>query len=169
MLRALTLPGRRVRDAAAVSALRARRAGEKVVRFFHDRGVRAPHIAEMWSAYASLTETPNRHAFIRTMRAVIDPGRPDRQREGPPLPRRRRADADRVGRPRRHHPGRSTPTPRTRCCRRAGSRSSKGPGHFLHVEHPPRFAEVLRDFIERTQPAQRNVGTYREMLRAGAA
>jgi hypothetical protein len=35
--------------------------------------VRAPHVAEMRRAYASLTETPNRRAFIRTVRAVIDP------------------------------------------------------------------------------------------------
>jgi pimeloyl-ACP methyl ester carboxylesterase len=51
-----------------------RKAGDKVMRFFRDRGVRAPHVAEMWQAYASLTETPNRQAFVRTVRGVIDPG-----------------------------------------------------------------------------------------------
>jgi hypothetical protein len=57
----------------------ARSGGEKVVTFFRNRR-RAPHIAEMWSAYASLTETENRHGVIRTVRAVIDPA--DTVREG---------------------------------------------------------------------------------------
>src|SRR5262249_2333171 len=48
--------------------------GDAVERFLRDRGVRNPRAAEMWSAYASLTESRNRPAFVRTMRAVIDPG-----------------------------------------------------------------------------------------------
>ena len=73
MLRALTLPGAEYVIPLLFPRF-VRRGGDKLMRFFHDRGVRAPHFAEMWSAYASLTETPNRHAFIRTLRAVIDPG-----------------------------------------------------------------------------------------------
>ncbi len=45
----------------------------------------------------------------------------------------------------------------------------EGAGHFLHVEHPARFAAMLRDFVERTEPASRDLGSYRELLRAGAA
>jgi pimeloyl-ACP methyl ester carboxylesterase len=73
VLRALALPGAEY-VIPPLFPRAARRAGDKVVRFFHERGVRAPHVAEMWQAYASLTETPNRRAFIRTVRAVIDPG-----------------------------------------------------------------------------------------------
>ena len=71
MLRLLTLPGAEYVMPVLFPRF-ARRRGEKVVAFFRDRGMRAPHVAEMWSAYASLTETENRHAFIRTLRAVID-------------------------------------------------------------------------------------------------
>ncbi len=38
--------------------------GNNLGRFFHDRGLRAPHIAEMWRAYASLAEPENRAAFV---------------------------------------------------------------------------------------------------------
>src|SRR5512134_1051494 len=48
--------------------------GERVSAFLRESGVRVPHVAEMWSAYASLTEAENRRAFIRTLRAVMDPG-----------------------------------------------------------------------------------------------
>jgi pimeloyl-ACP methyl ester carboxylesterase len=72
VLRALTFPGAEYVIPPRFPRF-ARRAGDKVMHFFQDRGL-APHIAEMWSAYASLTERPNRHAFIRTVRAVIDPG-----------------------------------------------------------------------------------------------
>ena len=44
----------------------------------------------------------------------------------------------------------------------------EGAGHFLHVEQPLRFAEMLRDFIESTEPTQRDPGAFREMLLARA-
>ena len=42
-------------------------------------------------------------------------------------------------------------------------------GHFLHAEEPERFAEVLDDFIARTEPSRRDAVAFREMLlrRAG--
>ena len=45
----------------------------------------------------------------------------------------------------------------------------EGAGHFLHVEQPLRFAEVLRDFIESTTPARRDVESYRDLLLARAS
>ncbi len=167
VLRALTLPGAEYVIPPLFPRF-ARRAGEKVMHFFHDRGVHAPHIAEMWNAYASLTETPNRHAFIRTVRAVIDPGGQtvsarDRLYLAAAVPTMivwgDRDDIIPVAHAHATH----------RLLRKSRLEIFEGAGHFLHVEHPRRFAEVLRDFIESTEPAQRDVGTFREMLltRAG--
>ena len=167
MLRALTLPGAEFLMPVLFPRF-VRAGGEKVVRFFHDRGVRAPHIAEMWSAYASLTQTENRHAFIRTMRAVIDPGgqtvsAKDRLYLAAAVPTLIAwGDRDDII-PVQHAYDAHALLPDSQL------EIFEGAGHFLHVEHPARFAEVLRDFIERTKPAMRTVDTYREMLRAGAA
>jgi pimeloyl-ACP methyl ester carboxylesterase len=166
VLRALTLPGAEYVIPPLFPRV-ARRAGDKVMRFFRDRGVRAPHVAEMWKAYASLTETPNRHAFIRTVRAVIDPG-------GQSVSARDRlylaaavpiliawGDRDDII-PVAHAHATHELLPQSRL------EIFEGAGHFLHVEHPLRFAEVLRDFIESTEPAQRDASTFREMLLARA-
>lgn len=48
--------------------------GDKLVQSLHQRGIGLGHVSEMWSAYASLAEAENRHAFARTIRSVIDPG-----------------------------------------------------------------------------------------------
>ncbi|RIL06338.1 MAG: alpha/beta hydrolase [Proteobacteria bacterium] len=167
VLRALTLPGAEYVIPPLFPRF-ARSAGEKVMRFFTERGVRAPHVAEMWSAYASLTETPNRHAFIRTVRAVIDPG-------GQTVSARDRlylaesvptmivwGDRDDIIPVAHAHAAHALiPNSRLEIFERAG--------HFLHVEHPLRFAERLRDFVESTEPAVRDVASFRETLlsRAG--
>jgi pimeloyl-ACP methyl ester carboxylesterase len=48
--------------------------GTNVGRFAGRRGVRSKRLAEMWRAYSSLAGAPNRSAFVRTMRGVIEPG-----------------------------------------------------------------------------------------------
>jgi len=45
----------------------------------------------------------------------------------------------------------------------------EGAGHFLHAEQPTRFAELLGEFIETTEPARRDLASYRELLRARPA
>ena len=167
VLRALALPGAEY-VIPPLFPRAARRAGDKLVRFFQERGVRAPHVAEMWQAYASLTETPNRRAFIRTVRAVIDPG-------GQTVSARDRlylaaavptlivwGDQDEII-PVAHAHAAHELMPESRL------EIFEGAGHFLHVEQPLRFAETLRDFVESTEPAQRDASTFREMLleRAG--
>jgi pimeloyl-ACP methyl ester carboxylesterase len=160
VLRALTLPGAEYVIPPLFPRF-ARRAGEKVMRFFRDRGVRAPHIAEMWNAYASLTESPNRQAFIRTVRAVIDPG-------GQTVSARDRlylaawGDRDDIFPAEHAHATHARP-PQSRLEIFAGA------GHFLHVEHPQRFAELLCDFVENTEPALRDASTFRETLQARAS
>jgi pimeloyl-ACP methyl ester carboxylesterase len=145
----------------------ARDAGERAVAFFRERGVRAPHLAEVWNAYASLTETPNRHAFIRTVRAVIDPGGQavsamDRLYLASEVPTLIAwGDRDNII-PVTHAHAAHELLP--------GSRLEifEGSGHFLHVEEPVRFAELLDDFVQSTAPARAGLETYRERLRAPA-
>jgi pimeloyl-ACP methyl ester carboxylesterase len=163
VLRALALPGAEY-VLPPLFPRAARRAGDKLVRFFHERGVRAPHVAEMWQAYASLTETPNRRAFIRTVRAVIDPG-------GQTVSARDRlylaaavptlivwGDQDDI-----------IPVAHARAAHELMPESRleifEGAGHFLHVEQPLRFAETLRDFVESTTPVHRDASHFREALR----
>ena len=48
--------------------------GDGVFECLDRRQIRWPRGVEMWRAYASLTSSENRKAFIRTVRGVIDPG-----------------------------------------------------------------------------------------------
>jgi pimeloyl-ACP methyl ester carboxylesterase len=144
-----------------------RRGGDAARRVLEGVGVHAPHLAEMWQAYASLTETENRHAFVRTLRAVIDPGGQtvsandrlylaagmptlivwgDRD---PVIPVQHAYDAHAA---------------------MAGSRLEivEGAGHFPHVEDPRRFVEVLSDFMQSTAPARASEIPWRDLLARGA-
>jgi pimeloyl-ACP methyl ester carboxylesterase len=122
----------------------------------------------MWSAYASLTETENRRAFVRTLRAVIDP----RGQTVSALDRLYLAqavptlivwgDEDSII-PVEHAYAAHARLPSARL------EIFPGAGHFVHVEQPQRFAEVLRDFIETTPPARRDLESYRELLLARAS
>jgi len=167
VLRAMTLPGAEYLMPVLFPRF-ARRAGEKFLAFFRDRGVRAPHVAEMWSAYASLTETPNRHAFIRTVRAVIDPGGQtvsarDRLYLAEDVPMMivwgERDDIIPVA----HAHAAHALLPKSRL------EIFEGAGHFVHVEQPIRFAELLRDFVEQSEPARRDSESFRERLLARAS
>jgi pimeloyl-ACP methyl ester carboxylesterase len=164
LLRLLTLPGSEwVLPIACPRSLRDR--GNGLARFLHERGIRAPHLAEIWRAYASLAEPENRHAFIRTLRAVIDPG------------------GQTVSANDRLYLAQSVPTlivwgdrddiipvahAHTAHALMPGSRLEifEGGGHFLHVEEPVRFAALLADFIAQTEPARRDAATLRELLQS---
>jgi pimeloyl-ACP methyl ester carboxylesterase len=73
ILRALTLPAAEYVMPLLFPAF-VRRWGDAVDRFVSRNGWSAPRVAEIWHAYGSLTEVENRQAFVRTLRAVIDPG-----------------------------------------------------------------------------------------------
>jgi pimeloyl-ACP methyl ester carboxylesterase len=51
-----------------------RRWGDPVARFLRAWGIRNGRAADVWRSYRSLTDPGNRAAFVRTARAVIDPG-----------------------------------------------------------------------------------------------
>lgn len=140
--------------------------GNSVMGWFGERGLRAPRASEMWRAYGSLTDTRNRRAFVRTLRAVVDHG-------GQSVSARDRlyltgavptlliwGDHDTVI-PVSHAYSAHEEMP--------GSELEifEGAGHFPHVEDPQRFVDVLDDFIRRTEPADASEATWRETLRSG--
>jgi pimeloyl-ACP methyl ester carboxylesterase len=142
--------------------------GNRVGAFLHERGLRAPHVAEMWSAYASLAEPDKRHAFVRTLRAVIGPGgqtvsAADRLYLAAAVPTLILwGDQDDIIPVEHAHRAHEL---------MPGSRLEifEGAGHFLHLEEPAKFAEILGDFIARTEPARRDLQSLRELLRARAS
>ena len=163
MLRVLTLPGAEfIMPVLFPSFVRDR--GNDLSQFLLRKGLRAPRIAEMWRAYVSLAEPENRRAFVRTLRAVVDPG-------GQVVSAKDRlyltvgmptlivwGDADHI-----------IPVAHAYAAHEAmpGSRLEvfEGVGHFPHAEEPLRFAAVLTDFIETTKPALLGSQEFRERVR----
>jgi pimeloyl-ACP methyl ester carboxylesterase len=47
-------------------------AGNKLRSWFSAAGIESPRGAELWSAYSSLSDSETRHAFLRTLRSVVD-------------------------------------------------------------------------------------------------
>lgn len=144
-----------------------RKPGNALSRQLRDRGLRAPRLAEMWRAYASLTEPENRAAFVRTLRAVIDLGgqtvsATDRLYLTAAVPTLivwgDRDDIIPVAHAHEAH------------AQMPGSRLEvlPGVGHFPQSEEPVRFAELLVDFVTSTQPARGDLRHYRELMRARA-
>jgi len=163
MLRVLTLPGAEFIMPVLFPAF-VRDRGNDLSQFLLRRGLRAPRIAEMWRAYVSLAEPENRRAFVRTLRAVVDPG-------GQVVSAKDRlyltvgmptlivwGDADRI-----------IPVAHAYAAHEAmpGSRLEvfEGVGHFPHAEEPLRFAAVLTNFIETTKPALLGRQEFSELVR----
>jgi pimeloyl-ACP methyl ester carboxylesterase len=119
----------------------------------------APVVAELWRSYASLSDDATRRAFLRTLRAVVDPrgqavsasNRLHLAAEVPTLIVW--GDADPII-PVEHAHAAHASIP--------GSRLEifEGVGHYPHCEAPARFVEVLSDFIETTLPARVAVAAH---------
>ena len=113
----------------------------------------APVVAELWRSYASLVDDAARRAFLRTLRAVVDPrgqavsafNRLHLAAEVPTLIVW--GDADPIIPVDHAHAARAS---------MPGSRLEifEGVGHYPHCEAPERFVEVLSEFIETTMPAR---------------
>jgi pimeloyl-ACP methyl ester carboxylesterase len=125
-----------------------------------------PDAVEVARGYASLSDPEARHAFVQTMRAVIDHG-------GQRVSARDRlyltenmpsmllwGERDRII-PAAHGAEAHAEMP--------GSRLEvfEEAGHFPHVKHPRRFAQALHSFISETEPAELNDQTLREVLLRG--
>jgi pimeloyl-ACP methyl ester carboxylesterase len=167
ILRLLTLPAAELAMPLLFPRF-ARDLGERASAFLARRGVRAPHAKEIWRAYASLSEPESRRAFLRTLRAVIDPrgqtvSATDRLYLTASVPTLivwgDRDDIIPVEHAHRAH------------ALMPGSRLEifEGSGHFLHAEEPARFAALLAEFVAGTEPARSDIEAYREMLLAHAS
>jgi pimeloyl-ACP methyl ester carboxylesterase len=123
--------------------------GNKLRSWFSATGIQSPRGAEIWSAYSSLSDAKTRQAFLRTLRAVVDPrgqavsalNRLHLTSELPTMVIW--GDQDRII-PVEHgyalHEA------------RAGSRLEvlEGVGHFPHVERPSEVVDLIDDFIKTT-------------------
>jgi pimeloyl-ACP methyl ester carboxylesterase len=125
----------------------------------------APVVAELWRSYASLGDDATRRAFLRTLRAVVDPrgqsvsaaNRLHLANEMPTLIVW--GDADPII-PVDHALSTHASIPNSRL------EIFEGVGHYPHCEAPDRFVEVLTEFIESTVPA-RIVASPRHVLGPG--
>jgi pimeloyl-ACP methyl ester carboxylesterase len=125
-------------------------AGNTVRAWLISAGLRSPRGAEIWSAYSSLSDADSRHAFLRTLRSVVD----YRGQAVSALNRLHMTaqlpvmlvwgDDDRI-----------IPVAHGHAAHQAvpGSRLEilPGIGHFPHVEAPDQVTELLADFIATTQ------------------
>ena len=165
MLRALTLPGVEYLMPVIFPAL-VGKAGTAVGRRLARLGVRMPHLEQEWHSYVSLTEPGNRHSFIRTLRAVVDPkgqsvSAHDRLYLASRLPTlivwgRR----DRII-PVDHASAALEAIPGSRLVIFEES------GHFPHTEEPEHFVEVLEEFIDGTDGLELDEPAWRAILTAG--
>ena len=141
--------------------------GDAISGFLRNRGIQHARAGEMWRSYRSLTEAENRRAFIRTMRAVIDPGgqsvsATDRLYLAAHMPTLIVwGDQDKII-PVAHAYQAHQAIPASRL------EVLQGVGHFPHVEDPGRFVEVLEDFLRTTEPSAATPDQLRELLRRGA-
>jgi len=166
MLRAATLPGSEL-VLPVIAGTRVRDTGAAIGRMLARVGLRpGADFGEMASGYASLAEPEARHAFVQTMRAVLDTGGQrvsarDRLYLASELPTLIVWGAgDRII-PASHGHEAHADIP--------GSRLEilEGAGHFPHLGEPDRFAELLADFVESTEPLEPDPDRLRRLLQGG--
>ena len=165
MLRLVTLPAAEYVLPVVFSAP-VRSVGDSVFGFLHDRGVRHARATEIWRSFTSLTESSSRQAFIRTMRAVIDPGGQsvsamDRLYLAANMPTLIVwGENDKII-PLIHAYKAHEAIPNSRL------EIMNGVGHYPHVEEPFRFVEILIDFLKTTEPSHFTPEELRDQLRRG--
>jgi pimeloyl-ACP methyl ester carboxylesterase len=125
--------------------------GTTIGRFLGRRGLRSERMGEMWRAYSSLAGAPNRAAFVRTMRGVIEPGgqtvnATDRLYLAARVPSMIVWGEQDAIIPVEHAYSAHEAIEHNRL------EIMSGLGHFPHVEDPEGFAEIFIDFMETTEP-----------------
>jgi pimeloyl-ACP methyl ester carboxylesterase len=166
MLRFMTLPGSEYLMPILFPSF-VRERGNELSRRLHRQGVRLGRVAEMWNAYASLTESANRHAFVRTLRGVIDPSGQtvsanDRLYLAAQMPTLIVWGAQDTIIPVSHAYAAHQAIPGSKVV------VIDDAGHFPHVETPERFLEVLLDFIDTTEPARFGAADLQHLLKQRA-
>ncbi len=166
-LRFFTLPGTEYLMPALFPGFVAH-AGNAVSGFLERFGIRSPRIAEKWRAYVSLTDPANRTAFVRILKAVIEPGGQsvsalDRLYLAADLPTLIMwgSEDDIIPVSHAHAAHQAMPESRLEII--------EGVGHFPHAECPDRFVAVLRDFIATTKPSAASTKELRRRLVKRAA
>ncbi|MBW2290909.1 MAG: alpha/beta fold hydrolase [Deltaproteobacteria bacterium] len=127
----------------------------------------APAVAELWRSYTSLADDDTRRAFLRTLRAVIDPrgqaisaaNRLHMAAEVPTLIIWGGADPII---PVEHAAAAHTAIPESRL------EIFDDVGHYPHCEVPEKFVAVLSEFIESTVPAQLTMSSHHVLGSADA-
>ncbi len=130
-------------------------------------GLRAPRLEEEWRTYVSLTDPANRQSFVRTLRAVVDlGGQAVSARDRLYLAHRLPTLIVWGGRDRmipvEHAHAAHDEMPGSRLVIFEES------GHFPHAEEPVRFAEVLTEFVDSTEPMHLDEAEWQALLTAGA-
>ncbi len=165
MFRALTIPGAEYLMPVIFPPL-IRRAGNAIGRGMGRLGLHAPHLEQGWRSYSALTEPENRHAFVHTLRSVVD-------RSG-----QRVSAHDRLylasllptlivwGRR-----DRIIPVEHAVAAHQAMASSQLAifdrAGHFPHAEEPDRFVDALTEFVDTTAPMHLDEPQWRAALTAG--
>jgi len=167
LLRWLTLPGVELLMPILFPPF-VRDRGNDMRHLLHRIGIRSARIDEKWRAYASLAESPNRQAFMHTLRSVIDSGGQtvsalDRLYLAAAVPTLIVwGDQDDI-----------IPVAHAYAAHEAipGSHLAimEGAAHFPHAEQPERFVEILTEFMAATDAAAVEPGSYRELLIAHEA
>ena len=165
MLRALTLPGVEYLTPLLFPSF-VRSAGNAISRRLRSFGLRAPRFEEEWRSYVSLTDPETRHAFLRTLRAVVDAGGQtvsahDRLYLASRLPTLIVwGERDRI-----------IPVAHAHDAHRALPGSHllilEESGHFPQTEEPGRFVEAVVGFVESTEPMHLDEPEWRALLTAG--
>jgi pimeloyl-ACP methyl ester carboxylesterase len=123
-------------------------------------------VEEFARGYGSLSNRESREAFMHTLRAVIDP-------RGQRVSARDRlylaeevptlfvwGERDRII-PARHGRSAQAHVPNSRL------ETLPSAGHFLPLDEPERFVEILDEFISSTEPAVVDPEAMRQRLRSG--
>jgi pimeloyl-ACP methyl ester carboxylesterase len=165
IFRALTVPGSEyVMPLLFPGFVRA--PGNLIAGAIRKLGIRAPHLEEAWRSYATLTDPRRRHAFVRTLRSVIDArgqtvSAHDRLYLSSAMPTliiwgRR----DRI-----------IPVEHATAANELMANSQleifEESGHSLHIEEPERFVEAIRAFVDTTEPMHVDEAAWRAILTAG--
>lgn len=162
MLRALALPGSELLWPLIFPAF-VRDRGTDLGRALWRRGLlRSSRIDEMWRSYSSLADSPNRRAFLRTLRSVVDTrgqvvSAMDRLYLAASMPTLIIwGDQDHI-----------IPIDHGYAAHDAiaGSRLEifEGADHFPHAEQPERFVATVSDFMATTTPGG-GPETYHDLL-----
>lgn len=167
MLRLFTLPGAEYLMPIIFPRF-VKEKGDQVGRWSKAKGWSNPAIAEMWRAYAALSEPENRRAFVKTLRAVIDPGGQsvsamDRLYLTEALPTLILwGDRDPII-PVQHAYNAHEAMPGSQI------RVFPGVGHFPHVECPNLVVEALQDFLASTEAYSPSLEDFHGLLRTEAS